>query len=81
MGNIFKRHEMPQIFKVEFFDVWGIDFMGTFPTSHNNLCILFAVNYVSEWVEAITTPTNDSRVVISFLEKNIFTRFGTLRAL
>jgi len=54
--------------------------MGPFPRSHNNLYILVAV-YVSKWVEAIATPTNDSRVVIKFLMKNIFTSFGTLRAL
>ncbi|KAF8080184.1 hypothetical protein N665_0968s0007 [Sinapis alba] len=37
-GNISKRNEMPQnfILEVEVFDVWGIDFMGPFPSSHNN---------------------------------------------
>jgi len=82
-GNIFKRHEMPQsgTLEVELFDVWGIDFMGPFPPSHNNLYILVAVDYVSKWVEAIASPTNDSKVVLEFLRKNIFTRFGTPRAL
>ena len=37
------------------------------------------MDYVSKWVEAITTPTNDARVVIKFMKKNIFTRFGTPR--
>ncbi|CAL2230012.1 unnamed protein product [Prunus armeniaca] len=40
-----------------------------------------AVNYVSKWVEAIATRTNDAKVVISFLKGNILTRFGTPRAI
>jgi len=55
--------------------------MGPFPPFHNNLYILVAVDYVSKWVEAIASLTNDSKVVLKFLKKNIFTRFGTLRAL
>jgi len=59
------------------FDVWGIDFMRPFPFSHGNKYILIRVDYVSKWVEAITTPTNNARVVTKFLKKNIFTIFGT----
>ena len=33
--------------------------------------ILLAVDYVSKWVEAIATRTNDSRVVMSFVTSNI----------
>jgi len=64
-----KRHEMPQsvILKVELFDVGGINFMGHFPPSHNNLYILVAVDYIFKWVEAIASPTNDSKVVLKFL--------------
>jgi len=82
MGNITKRHEMPQsvILEVELFDVWGIDFMGPLPPYRNNIYILVLVDYVSKWVEAVTTSTNDSKVVIKILKKNIFTRFGTPRA-
>ena len=36
---------------------------------------------MSKWVEAIATPTNDARVVMKFLKKNIFTRFGIPRAI
>jgi len=74
---------MPQssILEVELFDVWGINFMGPFPLSRNNLYIFVAVDYVSKWVEAIATSTNDSNVVIKFFKKNIFTRFGMPRAL
>ncbi|XP_070022034.1 uncharacterized protein [Nicotiana sylvestris] len=37
--------------------------------------------YVSKWVEATALPTNDAKVVVGFLNKNIFTRFGTPRAI
>ena len=82
-GNLTKRNEMPQqfILELELFDVWGIDFMGPFPTSYSNSYILVAVDYVSRWVEAIATATNDNKVVISFLRRNIFSRFGVPRAL
>jgi len=74
---------MPQsgMLEVELFDVWGIDFIGPFPSFHNNLYILMVVDYVSKWVEAVATLTNDSKAVLKNLEKNIFTRFGTPRAL
>jgi len=55
--------------------------MGSIRLSYNNLYILVAMDYVSKWVEAIATPTNDTKVVIKFLKKNIFIRFGTPRAL
>ena len=55
--------------------------MGPFLPSHNNLYILVAVDYAPKWVEAITSLTSDSKVVIKFLKKNIFTRFGIWRAL
>nr|GEX52014.1 reverse transcriptase domain-containing protein [Tanacetum cinerariifolium] len=59
----------------EIFDVWGIDFMGPFPSSKGNKYILVAVNYLSKWVEAKTLPTNDARVVVKFL-KSLFSRFA-----
>ncbi|CAL2239445.1 unnamed protein product [Prunus armeniaca] len=82
MGNISRRNEMPlkNILFVELFDVWGIDFMGPFPSSFGYTYILVAVDYVSKWVEAIATKTNDHKVVLKFLRDNIFTRFGTPRA-
>jgi len=78
-GSICKRHEKSQtgILEVDLFDVWGIDFMGPFPPSHNNLNILVEVDYISKWVKAIAVPTNDSKVVIKFPKENIFTRCGT----
>lgn len=69
------------ILEVELFDVWGIDFMGPFPPSFNNLYILVAVDCVPKWVEEVALPTNDSKVAMNFLQKNIFTHFGTPRAI
>ncbi|KAL4366766.1 hypothetical protein GQ457_05G020870 [Hibiscus cannabinus] len=82
-GNISRMNEMPLqgIIEVELFDVWGIDFMGPFPSSHGDLYILLAVDYVSKWVEAISTPRNDAQTVLKFLHKHIFTRFGVPRAI
>ncbi|GJS20368.1 reverse transcriptase domain-containing protein [Tanacetum coccineum] len=81
-GKISQRDEMPQnaIQVCEIFDVWGIDFMGPFSSSHGNKYILVAVDYLSKWVEAKALPTNDARVVVKFL-KSLFARFGTLRAI
>ena len=81
MGSISKRNEMPQnyILEVEVFDCWGIDFMGPFPPSHKNEYILVAVDYVSKWVEAIASPTNDARVVTKMFTSIIFPRFGVPR--
>ena len=55
--------------------------MGPFPSSFSNLYILLAMDYVSKWVEAIPTRTNDASVVAKFLRSHIFKRFGTPRAL
>ncbi|XP_070025501.1 uncharacterized protein [Nicotiana sylvestris] len=72
---------MNPIQEVEVFDVWGIDFMGPFVSSYGNKYIIVAVDYVSKWVEATALPTNDAKVVVGFLKKNIFTHFGTPRAI
>nr|GEW29624.1 hypothetical protein [Tanacetum cinerariifolium] len=72
---------MPQNFIqiCEIFDVWGIDFMGPFPSSKRNKYILVPVDYLSKWVEAKALPTNDARVVVKFL-KSLFSQFGTPKA-
>jgi len=77
-GGISKRNEMPQegILEVEPFDVWGVDFVGPFVTSCGNQYLLVAVDYVTKWIEAIPSPTNDHKVVIKLLKKVIFPRFG-----
>ncbi|CAN6567552.1 unnamed protein product [Malus baccata var. baccata] len=82
-GTIGAKDQMPQtpIFNVEIFDVWGIDFMGPFPSSFGFTYILLAVDYVSKWVEAKATRTNDFRMVSDFIKTNIFSRFGMPRVL
>ena len=79
IGNISSRNEMPLqgILVVQIFYVWGIDFMGPFLPSFGNLYILLAVDYVSKWMEAIACPKNDANTVVSFLQRNILSRFGT----
>ena len=55
--------------------------MGPFPSSYANCFILVVVYYVSKWVKAEALQTNDAKVVVKFLKKNIFARFGTPRAI
>ncbi|CAN6459812.1 unnamed protein product [Victoria cruziana] len=83
MGSISRRDSMPMtpILVVDVFDVWGIDFMGPFPPSFGYLYILVAVDYVSKWVEAVATRTNDHKVVLKFIKHNIFSRFGVPRVM
>ncbi|XP_073139079.1 uncharacterized protein [Henckelia pumila] len=83
VGNISRIHEMPlnNILVCEVFDVWGIDFMGPFPVSEGHKYILVAVDYVSKWVEALACRTNDFKVVVKFLKKIMFARYGTPRAI
>nr|GEZ75378.1 reverse transcriptase domain-containing protein [Tanacetum cinerariifolium] len=81
-GKISQRDEMPhnsiQVCKI--LVIWGIDFMGPFPSSKGNKYILVVVDYLSKWVEAKALPTNDSRVVVQFL-KSLFSRFGIPQAI
>nr|GEW09787.1 reverse transcriptase domain-containing protein [Tanacetum cinerariifolium] len=81
-GKISQRDEMPQNFiqVCEIFDVWGIDFMGPFPSSRGNKYILIAADYLSKWMEAKALPTNDTRVVCKFM-KNLFAKSETPRAI
>ena len=81
-GNIGRRNKMPltSVLEVELFDVWGIDFMGSFPLFYGHKYILLVVDYVSKWVEAIPIITCDAKVVLHFIRSNIFSWFGTPRA-
>ena len=83
MESISKRDEPPLqiLLEVDIFDNWGMDFMGPFPSSFSNLYILLALDYVSKWVEAIPTRTNNARVVAKLFCSHIFTWFDTLSAL
>ena len=53
---------MAPILAVDNFHVWGNDFQGPYPSFFGNKYILVAVDYVSKWVEAVATKTNDGRV-------------------
>nr|GFA96289.1 reverse transcriptase domain-containing protein [Tanacetum cinerariifolium] len=81
-GKVLQKDEIPQNFIqiCVIFDVWGIDFMGPFPSFKGNKYILVAVDYLSKWVKAKALPTNDARVVVKFL-KSLFSRFGTPKAI
>nr|GFB69656.1 reverse transcriptase domain-containing protein [Tanacetum cinerariifolium] len=61
-GKVSQKDEMPQNFIqiYEIFDVWGVDFMGPFPSSKGNKYILVDVDYLSKWVEAKALPMNDA---------------------
>ena len=72
---------MRPILEVEIFDVWGIDFMGPSPPSNEKEYILVAVDYVSKWVEAIPTRTNDYQEVLRFVTRCIFAWYGYPRAI
>ena len=55
--------------------------VGPFPISHIFSYILLVVDYVSRWVEAKATRTNDSKVVVDIVRSNIFRRFALPRAI
>ena len=65
----------------DLFDAWGIDFMGSFPSSFGYIYILVGVECVSKWVEAVPCRAVDRRVVLKFLKENIFSRFGVPKAI
>ena len=83
LGKLSRRHMMPLnlVLVVDLFDVWGIDFMGPFPTSFGYSYILVGIDYMSKWVEAIPFKVNDHKVVLKFLKDNIFSRFGVPKAI
>ena len=58
-----------------------LHFMGHFPPSCGYLYIMLFVDYVSKWVEAIPTRTNDHKVVLKFIKEHIFSLFGVPRAI
>ncbi|GKE11131.1 reverse transcriptase domain-containing protein, partial [Tanacetum coccineum] len=52
----------------------------TFLKSYKFEYILVAIDYVPKWVEAQALPTNDARVIVTFLKK-LLCRFGMPKAL
>ncbi|KAJ7964051.1 Gag-pol [Quillaja saponaria] len=55
--------------------------MGPFPSFYGNIYILLATNYLSKWVEAKATRTDDAKVVVDFVKTHIFDRFGIPKAI
>ena len=55
--------------------------MGPFVSSGSMKYILVVVDYVSKWVKVVALLNNKAKSVMGFLKKNIFTRFGTPRAI
>lgn len=55
--------------------MWGIDFMGIFPSSFGNQYIIVVVDYISKWVEVILLKTNDHKMVMGFFKNNIVSQF------
>ena len=53
--------------------------MGPFTSSFGNLYIFLAVDYVSNWMEAIACSRNDVNIVVEFIQRNILGRFGAPR--
>lgn len=60
------------------FQQWGLDFIGEINphSSGQHIWILVATDYFTKWIKAIPTGKVDHHVVMRFLTKNIFTRFG-----
>ena len=83
LGKISCCHMMPlnPILVVELFDIWGIDFMGPFPTSFGYTYILVGVNYVLKLVESMPCRAAYHKTVLKFLKENIFSRFGVTKAI
>jgi hypothetical protein len=59
-------------FKIDLFDVWGIDFMGPFVNSNGYEHILVIVDYVSKWVEAIPFRKASTKEAIQMIMTVIF---------
>jgi hypothetical protein len=81
--NIFQRNSMALKYnlQIDFFDVWGIDFMGPFKNSHGCEHILVMVDYVSKWVEAMPCRKASTEESIAMIKSMIFPHFGTSRIL
>ncbi|KAL0413225.1 UNVERIFIED_CONTAM: Transposon Ty3-I Gag-Pol polyprotein [Sesamum radiatum] len=66
---------------VKSFDIWGIDFIGPFPSSFDKSYIIPGVDYVFKWIEAKATRMDYAKTIIDFVKANIFSRYGTPRAI
>jgi hypothetical protein len=60
------------------FSKWGLDFIGPInsPSSAGKVFILTTMEYFTKWDEVVSLKHSTDDQVISFLENNIFSRFG-----
>ncbi|GJX76981.1 putative ribonuclease H-like domain-containing protein [Tanacetum coccineum] len=70
---------MPQntIQVCKIFDVWGIDFMGPFPSSRGNKYVLVAVDYLSKWINDRGTHFCNDQFAKVMLEYGVTHRLST----
>lgn len=65
-----------KMLEAELFNVWGIEFMGSFVNSYGYKYIIIIVEYVSKWVEVHSLAYNRGKKVVTFLKKTTFLWFG-----
>ena len=60
------------------FSKWVLDFIGpiNLPSSAGQVIILKNTDYFTKWSEVVPLKHSTDNQVISFLENNIFSRFG-----
>jgi transposase InsO family protein len=60
------------------FSKWGLDFIGPInpPSSPGQVFVLTTTDYFTKWTEVVPLKHSQDEQVISFLETNIFSRFG-----
>lgn len=60
----------------EIFDMWGIDFMGPFPSSFDKTTLIFYLQLIMFLrVKAKATRTNDVKTIVNFIKTHIFIKF------
>jgi hypothetical protein len=65
--------------QIDIFDVWGTDFMGSFPNSEGCEYILVVIDYVSKWVEALSCRVVDAMHSKKMFHELILPRYGVTR--
>jgi transposase InsO family protein len=80
-GNINTTDAMPPTLnlQIDIFDVWGIDFMGSFPNSEGCKYILVVIDYVSKCLEALPCRAADAMHPKMMFHEVIFPRYGVSR--
>ena len=79
MGSISKRDEPPlqPILEVELFNIWGMDFMGPFPSSFSNLLIrLCQVGVRNQQNLYPRIPTTDVAKLLQYSDSRVEHRDG-----